>query len=285
MSGAFRFDEETAGKKVRKYSQSKGFDYQGRWVKLTGGIGGITIKPVFPIGGDMFSHPHDAPQEIQNLIADLLSRKLEDVSQDLRWYLLQLVYNDKLREHVLQLSPDELDEELADELPNPEDRADLQRVMDKLQVEIEAFKWDQMVDDGDHFLLFPQTVETIAPCAWFEATWSFIEHFRSNFGVYVGEALLYSRVTIIGGTDRDPAVTRRDEELLKRELPPERVERIVFSNADELRRILDWGVKHDQCFGLGGEIAGMILASEPDDQIAEAIKAKFEPEAYLRQAL
>ncbi len=269
--------------KIRYYQYSLGRDLKnnrlfshrdGYFIWVEPGTDSATLRRLG--SSDMFSHPHisfaaadfEETQAFEHFVNELLTLKLQ-ASPDLRWYILQLVYDDQYRRNFLEHPDDELE---AAPLSDEEKDA-LRQVVDKLQAEVETFKPGKIVDDGDHFLLFPQTVERIAPRAWFDAAWPFVAHFRSNFGLYLGEALLYSRVTIVGSSTVNPAVTGQQENFLNREAEKvgRLVERISITNANDLGRILDWGVAHDVRFGLGGEVTAMILASDPDDEIQSRV--------------
>jgi hypothetical protein len=251
----------------------------GHFVRLTPGIGNIVVQQLG--ANDMFSYPYvgfvadEEAQETQafrNFIDDLFSLK-KRASPELRWYALQLIYDDSARQRFLQHT----EEELAAAPLTDEEKQALRQAAEKLQAQVEAFKPGKVVDDGDHFLLFPQTVTKIAPQTWFKATWPFIERFRSNFGLYLGEALLYSRVTILGSVDSNPAITEQQEAFLRRD-ENRWVERTKVTNADDLRRVLDWGIEHDVRFGLGDGVTEMILTSQPEEAIMDAIRAKFGPD-------
>ncbi|HET90505.1 MAG TPA: hypothetical protein ENN99_07185 [Chloroflexi bacterium] len=101
------------------------------------------------------------------------------------------------------------------------------------EVEIEKY-----VEDGDHMLFFPMDQEGLCPRAWFEAAWSFIEHFRSNFCFYPQEAFMYKTITLIGR----PVGTRygiaQEIEDALRDSNWRQVERIWCTSADDLRRVL-----------------------------------------------
>jgi len=281
--GGILFNRATIGIHIERLF---GYPMQGRRVQLIRLDGGVSVKPIF--WGDMFSHPHigmAADEKVEwtekfqkEFINDLFYLKV-GASPEFRQYVLQLIYNDGFRHHFLQHP----EEELAIASLTDEEKDALRQVMGRLQEEVETFKQGKVVDDGDHFLLFPQTIERLAPRAWIEAAWSFITHFRSNFGFYLGEALLYSRVAIIGSTTRNPAVTEEEEQFLKQD-ESRLVERIPATSGDNLRQILDWGKDHDIRFGLGDETARMIWASRSEAEIMEAIQAKFRPEEFAVRA-
>lgn len=274
-----KFKKGTIGTKIE---QKFGYPMEGRKVQLERLDGAVSVKP--SSDGDMFSYPYvglatdegiEETWAFQNFIGEMLHLKAApEASPELRQYIRRLIYDELLRQHFLQLPDDEFDEALKSDLPDADDRKALRGMADRLQDKVERFRKGKVVDDGDHLLLFPQTVEKIAPQTWFDAAWPFIARFRSNFGLYLGEALLYSRVTILGHVTCDPAATEQQETFLKRG-DSRQVERIAVANAYDLRRVLDWGVAHNVRFGLGGEITEMILDSKPEDTIMATIQTKF----------
>jgi hypothetical protein len=281
--GGILFDRTTIGRHIERLF---GYPIQGRRVQLIRLDGGVSVKPIF--WGDMFSHPHigmAADEKVEwttkfqeEFINDLFYLKVS-ASSEFRQYVLQLIYNDGFRHQFLQHT----EEELKIAPLTDEEKDALRQTADRLQEKVQEFKQGKVIDDGDHFLLFPQTIERIAPRAWIDAAWPFIAHFRSNFGFYLGEALLYSRVTIVGSPTPNPAVTEEEEQFLKQD-ESRLVERLPATSGDNLRQVLDWGVSHDVRFGLGDKVSRMILAPVPDDEIMAAIRARFEPETFERQA-
>jgi hypothetical protein len=122
-----------------------------------------------------------------------------------------------------------------------------------------------VVHDNRHYLLFGQNEEHITPQSWFNAAWKFIEHFRCNFGMFVTEAMLYKRVTIVGSPDIDVPVTKDDQFFLEEytgyqedtnDGTKERyrhVERLYITNADQLTTILNDRIEKNLAFE-GGDI-------------------------------
>ena len=282
--GAFDFSNS---QQVWERIYNTAYQLHNRRVRLEPGLGALTIKAL-GFWGDMFSYPHiefmaeteaEEPQALQDFIQHLFILK-QRASAELRRYVLQLIYDDGFRQRFL----DDPEEALKVAPLSAEEKDALRQASNTLQAAISDFDSSQLVNDADHIMLFPQSFDTIAPQAWFAAAWPFIEHFRSNFGLYLGAALHYSRVTIVGSASRDPAVTEEEEAFLKRRVGP-LVERIAVTNADDLRQVLAWGIAHDRRFGLGGEVTEMIRTSRPDTEILAAIRHKLERDGSLAAAL
>ncbi|MCD4738212.1 MAG: hypothetical protein K8R89_03005 [Anaerolineae bacterium] len=121
--------------------------------------------------------------------------------------------------------------------------------------ELEEVAAAQYVDDGDHILFFPMDQKGLCPRAWFEAAWSFLEHFRSNFCFYPQEAFMYKNVTLIGpplGTRR--GVAQEIEDVLK-DNDWRQVERIWCSSAYDLEAVLKRRIKEGVRFRGKDELA------------------------------
>lgn len=267
----FSFNKDSVYNKII----DTGIIRDGNRVDLIEGTGAVTVKKLSS-GGDMYSHPY--PQYaadtrlpdtavFQDFIQALLRLKTEEgVSYGLRSYILRLIVDPDLLAQFV----DDPDEALKYVPIEEYEKQMLKDVVADLSARAEGFRSDQVIDDNDHFLLFPQTLEAIAPRAWFDAAWPFIERFRSNFGFYLGEALLYSQVTILGSTDVVPAVSEGQETYLKR-IDWRAVERIGVTSAKDLKRVLTWGVEHEVYFGLG-RVSDLILQGAGDDEVMAELK-------------
>lgn len=160
------------------------------------------------------------------------------------------------------------------ELAEIEQRGQLAQLLHKLatddvlryaaEVKLREYKWRYVIHDHRHYLLFGQNRERITPKAWFDAAWEFIQHFRCNFGMFVTEAMLYDKVTIIGAENASVPVGRRDQEFLEEytgyleredgtKEPWRQVERLNVVNAKQLSKLLKDRIKRGVCFE-GGEI-------------------------------
>ncbi len=110
-----------------------------------------------------------------------------------------------------------------------------------LQLRLREYLWQHVQHDHYHYLLFGQTAESLVPRAWIEASWSYIQRFRCNFGFFVTEAMLYPTITVVGTPDIAVPVTE-DEEAFLREYVPQsdsfQFERLWVRSADELKAIL-----------------------------------------------
>jgi hypothetical protein len=247
-------------------------------VLIKQGSGSISLRKKKAADGDLYSHPHpeyasDSPHAdaavYQDFIQTLLSiKQYQDISRDLRAYILELIINPTMLAQFLADPDAALDVVEA----APGEKQMLKDAAAGLQAKIEDFRPGNVIDDGDHFLLFPQStaVDDIAPKAWFDAAWSFIAHFRSNFGMYLGEARLYSQVTVLGSTDVKPAVSAGEQAFLARD-DWRAVERIEISSAKDLARVLDWGRAHDKNFGLG-RVTPLILGRVSDEEILSQLE-------------
>ncbi len=82
------------------------------------------------------------------------------------------------------------------------------------------------LNDGDHILLFPQDDSGLCPRSWVNATWPYLEKFRSNFSFFAREAEFYYHVTLIGKVDNGRlGISAAIEEAL-RQNPKRKVTRI-----------------------------------------------------------
>jgi len=242
-------------------------------VLIKQGIKAVTLRKGGPGGGDLYSHPlseyaaesaYADAAVYQDFVQSLLQiKQAQGISRELRAYILELIIDPGMLAQFLS----DPDAALAGVPVEPGEKQILKDAAAGLQAQIENFRPGKVVDDGDHFLLFPQStaVDDIAPKAWFDAAWSFIAHFRSNFGMYLGEARLYSQVTILGSTDVKPAVSAGEQAFLARD-EWRAVERIEISSAKDLTQVLDWGRAHDQRFGLG-RVTPLILGGASDEEI------------------
>lgn len=230
----------------------------GRKVILTCQANAATVKRVNPPPTDMFSHPPyvqfvaedskaDETRDFRQFVDKLVELK-PGASPRLRAYIFRLIIDERVCEEFFDdprtvLEGSNLDRTEKDALWA---LVSSEREKEKL---VKKFKEERerVIDDGDHFLLFPQNLETIAPKSWLTAAWSFIEHFRSNFGFYLGEAMLYSRVTIIGSADAAVSVSKDQEDFLKRQ-DWRQVERINITSANDLKAELDRRVASSQQF-------------------------------------
>jgi hypothetical protein len=237
------------------------------------GIKAVTLRKGGAGGGDLYSHPlpeyaaesaYADAAVYQDFVQTLLQiKQARQLSGELRAYILELIIDPGMLAHFLR----DPDAALAEVPVAPQEKQILKDAAAGLQPQIEEFRPGNVVDDGDHFLLFPQStaVDDIAPKAWFDAAWSFIARFRANFGMYLGEARLYSQVTILGSPDVQPAVSAGEQAFLARD-EWRAVERIEITNAQDLARVLDWGRAHDRNFGLG-QVTPLILGGASDEEI------------------
>jgi hypothetical protein len=159
-------------------------------------------------------------------------------------------------------------------LEEVEQRGQLAELLEKLatddvlrnaaEVKLREDKFEECISDDKHFVLFGQDPERIAPRSWFDAAWKFIQHFRCNFGMFVTEAMLYDKVTIVGADDASVPVSREDQEFLeeytgyieKEDGTKERwrqVERLNVTNAEQLSELLESRIERGVSFE-GGEI-------------------------------
>ena len=132
------------------------------------------------------------------------------------------------------------------------------------QLKLREYKWQHVIHDHRHYLLFGQNTERIAPKAWFDAAWKFIQHFRCNFGVFLTEAMLYDKVTIVGADNAPVPVSQEDQWFLeeytgyveKEDGTKEQwrqVERLNVVNAQQLSDLLEKRINMSVRFE-GGDI-------------------------------
>jgi hypothetical protein len=163
-----------------------------------------------------------------------------------------------------------------------EGRGQLAQLLDKLatngvlrsaaEIKLREYRWQYVIHDHRHYLLFGQNEQRITPKAWFDAAWKFIQHFRCNFGMFITEAMLYDKVTIIGADNAPVSISKEDQEFLAeysgrivqciekedgtveevRE-PWRQVERLNVVNAKQLYKLLEGRIEQGVCFE-GGEI-------------------------------
>lgn len=96
----------------------------------------------------------------------------------------------------------------------------------------------ELLNDGDHILLFPQDQNDLCPRSWVNAAWPYLEKFRSNFSFFPKEAEFYYHVTLIGKSTGDRFGISDEIERLLREAPRRKVTRINCTNAEELGQAL-----------------------------------------------
>jgi hypothetical protein len=126
-------------------------------------------------------------------------------------------------------------------------------------------RWQYVVHDHRHYLLFGQTRDRITPKSWLDATWKFIQRFRCNFGMFITEAMLYDKVTIVGADDIPVPVSRKDQQFLEKytgyieqedgtKKQWRQVERLNVANAAQLAALLQDRIDRGVCFEGPGEI-------------------------------
>jgi hypothetical protein len=94
------------------------------------------------------------------------------------------------------------------------------------------------LNDGDHILLFPQDETGLCPRSWFNAAWTYLETFRSNFSFFPKEAEFYYHITLVGkATGNRYGISSEIEALLRSETR-RKITRIECANADELSEAL-----------------------------------------------
>jgi hypothetical protein len=272
--------------------------YTGNWVWVTGSFSGYHSSP-YP--GQVRFDP--AAPETKLLAHDFLrflreesGLTLPDLADDdpLFRLIVEIVSNDQASDRFFEILTGQAGEEGFDLgaalsalqaeaetlLPGAEAwkleevEQQLAELLEKLatdgsfrcaaEVKLREDKFEECISDDKHFVLFGQDPERIAPKSWFDAAWQFIQHFRCNFGMFVTEAMLYDKVTIVGADDASVPVSREDQEFLeeytgyieKEDGTKERwrhVERLNVTNAEQLSELLKGRIERGVGFE-GGEI-------------------------------
>jgi hypothetical protein len=166
-------------------------------------------------------------------------------------------------EEIKKYKLDELLEKLAKKLADKTPQGGQFRF--DVKAKLRENRWQHVIHDHRHYLLFGQTPDHIAPKSWLGAAWKFIQHFRCNFGMYITEAMLYDKVTIVGADDIPVPVSRKDQQFLEKytgEIVQEdgtkkqwrQVERLNVINADQLAALLQDRIDRGVCFEGPGEI-------------------------------
>jgi hypothetical protein len=123
-------------------------------------------------------------------------------------------------------------------------------------LKLREYRWQSghIVHDHRQYLLFGQNTDQITSVEWFQAAWSFVQRFRVNFGMFVTEALIYDRVTIIGSQNIEVPVTESDEQFLRESgerdgsgVPS--VERLEVNSPGELAEVLAARIEESAPFG------------------------------------
>ena len=274
--------------------------YTFNWVYVTGSFRGRHSSPYpgricfDPAAPETMSLAHD----FLSFLAQESELTLPDLADDdpLFRLIVEIVSNDKASDRFFEILTGQAGEEGFDlgaalsalqaeaetllpgaeawELAEVEQRGQLAQLLEKLategsfryaaEVKLREYKLEECIDDGGQFSLFGQDPERIAPKAWFDAAWKFIQHFRCNFGMFVTEAMLYDKVTIVGADDASVTVSREDQEFLeeytgyieKEDGTKERwrqVERLNVTNAKQLSELLESRIERGVGFE-GGEI-------------------------------
>jgi len=272
----------------------------GNWVKVGRSFEGYHSSPYAgrvrfdPSAPETMSLAHD----FLSFLAEESKLTLPDLADDdpLFRLIVEIVSNDKASDRFFEILTGQVGEEGFDlgtalsalqaeaetllpgaeawKLAEVEQRGQLAELLEKLategpfryaaEVKLREYKFEKSINDDWHFVLFGQNAEHIAPKAWFDAAWKFIQHFRCNFGVFVTEAMLYDKVTIVGADDASVPVSREDQWFLEEytgyvekedgtKEPWRQVERLNVTNAKQLSELLEGRIERGVSFE-GGEI-------------------------------
>ncbi len=115
---------------------------------------------------------------------------------------------------------------------------------------------EEQIPKSLQYLFFGQNSEHIIPLPWIQASWKYLDKFRCTFGFNGLEAILYSKITIIGTPDLPTPVTQEQENLIResfKTLEDFQIERLWVKTPEELEALLEERIEQDKPF-YGGDV-------------------------------